>query len=414
MVTYSRYILLALLIITPISPQDYTISEKEAELSLIKNEIKELEKELGEKSSAEKRSFEAVDNLGKQGFLINKVINSLRIEINAKQKGIDNTKRKLSETESEIKILMDSYARYVVALYKKGSYNELEALVDASSLQQALLRLHYLQEFSEKRENDLKKLEYKRTELADLKRKLEFEKRQKSDLTVNKEKEYEALQLKLNERKSILAALQNNTRELRKNISVKKESQKQIEELIVQLIEAERIRKEAELKNENQIAAENNTGDDTEERTTGSEYKFDTSTFASFSNLKGKMIMPLHKGKIIRKFGENKNKKLNTVTLNYGIDIKAGVDYNVRCVGEGIVSAIDWLPGYGNVIIVSHKEDYRTVYGHLSEIFVSEGDVVKGGKVLAKVDETIEGKVLHFEIWQARDKHNPELWLARK
>ena len=414
MVTYSRYILLALLIITPISPQDYTISEKEAELSLIKNEIKELEKELGEKSSAEKRSFEAVDNLGKQGFLINKVINSLRIEINAKQKGIDNTKKKLSETESEIKILMDSYARYVVALYKKGSYNELEALVDASSLQQALLRLHYLQEFSEKRENDLKKLEYKRTELADLKRKLEIEKRQKSDLTVNKEKEYEALQLKLNERKSILAALQNNTRELRKNISVKKESQKQIEELIVQLIEAERIRKEAELKNENQIAAENNTGDDTEERTTGSEYKFDTSTFASFSNLKGKMIMPLHKGKIIRKFGENKNKKLNTVTLNYGIDIKAGVDYNVRCVGEGIVSAIDWLPGYGNVIIVSHKEDYRTVYGHLSEIFVSEGDVVKGGKVLAKVDETIEGKVLHFEIWQARDKHNPELWLARK
>jgi septal ring factor EnvC (AmiA/AmiB activator) len=413
-VTYSRYILLALLIITLISPQDYTISEKEAELSLIKNEIQELEKELGEKSSAEKRSFEAVDNLGKQGFLINKVINSLRVEINAKQKGIDNTKKKLSKTESEIKILMDSYARYIVALYKKGSYNELEALVDASSLQQALLRLHYLQEFSEKREKDLEKLEYKRTELADLKRKLEFEKRQKSDLTANKEKEYEALQIKLNERKSILAALQNNTRELRKNISVKKESQKQIEELIVQLIEAERIRKEAELKNENQIAAENNTGDDTEERTTGSDYNFDTSTFASFSNLKGKMIMPLHKGKIIRKFGENKNKKLNTVTLNYGIDIKAGVDYNVRCVGEGIVSAIDWLPGYGNVIIVSHKENYRTVYGHLSEIFVSEGDVVKGGKVLAKVDETIEGKVLHFEIWQARDKHNPELWLARK
>jgi murein DD-endopeptidase MepM/ murein hydrolase activator NlpD len=79
-----------------------------------------------------------------------------------------------------------------------------------------------------------------------------------------------------------------------------------------------------------------------------------------------------------------------------------------------MVSAIDWLPGYGNVIIVSHKEDYRTVYGHLSEIYVAEGDRVKGGTVLAKVDETIEGKILHFEIWQSRDKQNPELWFAKK
>jgi septal ring factor EnvC (AmiA/AmiB activator) len=407
-VTYLRYILLALLITNLISPQDSKISEKEVELGLIKKEIEELEKELKEKSSAEKKSFEAVENISKQSFLINKVINSLRMEITAKQKKIENTKKKISEIESEIKVLMDNYAKYVVAVYKKGSYNELEALVDASSLQQAVLRLHYLQEFSEKRENDLEELRHKKSELAETNRKLEIEKQQKSDLTEDKENEYKVLRSKLKERKSILATLQNNTKELRKNLSVKKESQKQIEELIVQLIEAERIRKEAELNKENQIASENKTGDEISERNTGLEYDFDTSTFTSFSNLKGKMIMPLHKGKIIRKFGENKNKKLNTVTLNYGIDIKASGDRNVRCVGEGIIS------GYGNVIIVSHKENYRTVYGHLSEIYVAEGDRVKSGTVLAKVDETIDGEILHFEIWQSRDKQNPELWLAKK
>jgi septal ring factor EnvC (AmiA/AmiB activator) len=413
-VTYLRYILLALLITNLISPQDSKISEKEVELALIKNEIEELEKELKEKSSAEKKSFEAVENISKQSFLINKVINSFKKEIVAKQREIENTKKELRETESEIKVLMDNYAKYVVAVYKKGSYNELEALIDASSLQQAVLRLHYLQEFSEKRENDLEELEYKKSELAEIKNRLETEKQQKSDLTADKENEYNLLQSKLQERKSILAALQNNTRELKKNLSVKKESQKQIQELILRLIEAERIRKEAELIEENEIASENKTGDEISGGNTGVEYDFDTSTFTSFSNLKGKMIMPLHKGKIIRKFGENKNKKLNTITLNYGIDIKASGDRNVRCVGDGIISAIDWLPGYGNVIIVSHKEDYRTVYGHLSEIYVSEGDRVKSGTVLAKVDETIEGEILHFEIWQSRDKQNPELWLAKK
>jgi len=413
-VTYLKYILLALLITNLISPQDSKISEKEVELGLIKNEIEELEKELKEKSSAEKKSFEAVENISKQSFLINKVINSLRKEIVAKQREIENTKKKLKETESEIKILMDNYAKFVVAVYKKGSYNELEALIDASSLQQAVLRLHYLQEFSEKREKDLEELKHKKSELAEINKKLEIEKQQKSDLTANKEKEYNVLQSKLKERKSILAALQNNTKELKKNLSAKKESQKQIQELILRLIEAEKIRKEAGLIEENEIASENKAGDEISGRDTGVEYDFDTSTFTSFSNLKGKMIMPLHKGKIVRKFGENKNKKLNTVTLNYGIDIKASGDRNVRCVGEGIISAIDWLPGYGNVIIVSHKEDYRTVYGHLSEIYVSEGDRVKSGTVLAKVDETIEGEILHFEIWQSRDKQNPELWLANK
>ncbi len=414
MVTYFKYILLALLFTILIFPQDYKISEKEVELGLLKDEIQKLEKELTEKTAAEKKSFEAVENLSKQSFLINKVINSIRKEISLKQKEIEESKQKMNKIEAEIKVLMDNYAKYVVAVYKKGSYNELELLVDASSLQQAVLRLHYLQKFSEKRENDLEKLKNKKSELAGAKQKLETEKQQKLELTASKENENQSLQSKLKERKSILTALQNNNKELRKNLSAKKESQKQIEELIVQLIEAERIRKEALLKKENQITSENKTGDEISGRNSGLEYDFDTSTFTSFSNLKGKMIMPLHKGKIIRKFGENKNKKLNTVTLNYGIDIKASGDRNVRCVGEGIISAIDWLPGYGNVIIVSHKDNYRTVYGHLSEIYVAEGDRVKSGTVLAKVDETIEGEILHFEIWQSRDKQNPELWIAKK
>ena len=130
--------------------------------------------------------------------------------------------------------------------------------------------------------------------------------------------------------------------------------------------------------------------------------------------MKGKMNWPLHRGRIIRRFGENRNKSLNTVTLNYGVDIKADKDKNIYCVGEGVVAAIDWLPGYGNVIIISHRDEYRTVYGHVSEIFVSEGDKIKTGMVLALVDEGIDGYVLHFEIWKGRDKQNPEQWLSRK
>ena len=100
--------------------------------------------------------------------------------------------------------------------------------------------------------------------------------------------------------------------------------------------------------------------------------------------------------------------------LNYGVDIAASKDLNVKAVSEGVISAIDWIPGYGSVIIVTHKGDFRTVYSHLSEIYVNEGDKVKPGNVIAQVGDSIEGKILHFEIWNSRENQNPELWLTRK
>jgi len=207
------------------------------------------------------------------------------------------------------------------------------------------------------------------------------------------------------------------TKELQKIIDVKKQSQEQIKSLIARLVEeAERKRKEEELRRQQLLASKDGIIVDESQLLNSSvnEYSLVTTEFSSFSELKGEMLWPLYKGKVTRKFGQNRNEKLNTVTLNYGIDISAGSDLTVRCVAEGIISAIDWLPGYGSVIIISHEGDYRTVYSHLSEIFVEEGEKVNTGKVIAKIGESVDGNVLHFEIWNSRENQNPELWLAKK
>ena len=130
--------------------------------------------------------------------------------------------------------------------------------------------------------------------------------------------------------------------------------------------------------------------------------------------MKGKLAWPVKGGKIIRKFGENRNQKLNTVTLNYGVDIKAFGDLSVKCVASGVVSVIDYIPGYGSVIIVTHKGDYRTVYSHLSEIYINEGDKVISGSLSAKIGESLDGNILHFELWNSRKNQNPELWFAKR
>lgn len=411
MVIKLKYLILLFFFIIETFPQSDEVAQKESELTSIKAEIKNLEKELASKSAAEKKSFETVENLNKQNFLINKVLGELRSEINKKDNEIKTVEKKISKTESEMKVLQDNYARYVKAIYKKGQYNELEALFDAASLQQAIMRTYYLQAFAKQREKDLTKLRTKKAELDEAKILLNKEKNEKLILARAKDYEKKVLIQKLNERKTALNSIRKNNKELKKLLSAKKEAQKITEQLIAQLIEREATTNKDLLVSKDIVNADKNKIRD---ENISFDIDLNTSAFASFAELKGKMIWPLHKSKVIRKFGENKHKSLNTVTLNYGVDIKADKDKNVRSVGEGVVAAIDWLPGYGNVIIISHKNDYRTVYSHVSEIFVSEGDKVKSGSVIALVDEGIDGYVLHFEIWKGRDKQNPELWLAKK
>ncbi|MCU0364280.1 MAG: hypothetical protein MUE93_01195 [Ignavibacteriaceae bacterium] len=216
MVIELKYLILIFFFIIEVFAQSDNISQKESELSSIKTEIKNLEKELVSKSAAEKKSFEAVENLNKQNFLINKVLGELRTEINKKESEVRIVEIKIIKTESEIKILQDNYARYVTAIYKKGQYNELESLFDASTLQQAVMRTYYLQAFAKQREKDLIKLKDKKSELDDSKALLKKERNEKLLLAKSRDDEKKVLTQKINERKAALNSIKKNKNELKK------------------------------------------------------------------------------------------------------------------------------------------------------------------------------------------------------
>ena len=406
MITAHKILLLTLLLSSFLFSQDEEqIEEKKSQLYNLRNEISQLENELSQKTQKEKESFEALENYNKQAFLINKVINKLRKEEAIQQREITSLEKEIKSIEEEINLLKDNYTKYVVALYKKGTYNELESIVNAESLRQAVVRIHYLRKFSERRKFDLEEFKSKKQKLFAVKTRMELEKRKKALLVAEKKSDEGQLKNKLDERRTVLSSIKKDKEELLKTINVKKQSQEQIKSLIAKLVEEAERRKQLLASKDGEIVSETELIED---------YSLTTSTFSSFTELKGNMLWPLHNGKIVKGFGQNRNDELKTVTVNYGVDISSKKDPNVRCVAEGIVSAIDWLPGYGSVIIVSHKGDYRTVYGHLAEIYIDEGDRIVTGKVIAKIGESVDGNVLHFEIWNSRTNQNPEEWLAKK
>lgn len=416
MVKISFYIFICVLIL--FNPDCYAqktqIDSSKQELSKLKNEISKLEIELAQKNRKEKKSLEDLDNISKQRFLLSKLLTTLRSEENQKQIEIDNQALNISAIKKEINVLQNNYAKYVTATYKHGSYTDWESVINSASFQQAVIRLEYLKRFSVSREKDLIKFEKNKKELITAKIKLEIEKKVKKALTQQKELEEKSLQAKLQNQKSILAEIKKDKKKIAKSVNEKRKSEQKIRDLIVKLVEeAERKRKEEEELRKAETLVSKETKTKKEVAQTDYNVDLSTSKFSAFSELKGNLNWPVARGKVIRKFGESLNPKLKTVTVNYGIDIKASGDLSVKCVAEGVVSTVEWLPGYGTVMIVSHKGNYRTVFGHLSEVFVKEGDKINSGGAIGKIGESVEGNILHFEIWNGRQNVNPESWLRK-
>ena len=126
------------------------------------------------------------------------------------------------------------------------------------------------------------------------------------------------------------------------------------------------------------------------------------------------MPWPVVKGTIVTRFGISTHPILKIQTENNGIDISVPSGSDVKAVSDAEVSIIYWLPSYGNLIILNHRNGLRTVYANLSDIFVTKGQDVKKGSLIARSGETISGSILHFEVWREKEKLNPENWLTKK
>jgi septal ring factor EnvC (AmiA/AmiB activator) len=223
-------------------------------------------------------------------------------------------------------------------------------------------------------------------------------------LTAEKNKELSLLKDKLNSEEMLLNELRKDRTVLSKQISDKKKSEVAIKNLIEKLITEAQKPKLIAKKNIEKIETKNEI---VEEKIFDNEF---LTSSRSFSELRGRLAFPVSRGRIISDFGSKQNLKLKTFSINYGIDILC-TDPVVKSVSDGIVSAIEWLPGYGTVVIITHKGNYRTVYGHLENIQVTENQRVNAGSTIGYVSNGLEGRVLHFQIWNGRQSVDPNSWL---
>ena len=93
-----------------------------------------------------------------------------------------------------------------------------------------------------------------------------------------------------------------------------------------------------------------------------------------------------------------------------GMDIASNQGTSVYACDSGTVVLAQWYGGYGNCIMIDHGNGYKTLYGHLSVISVSDGQVVSQGDTIGQVGSTgnSTGPHLHLEVYKDGSRIDPE------
>jgi LysM repeat protein len=97
-----------------------------------------------------------------------------------------------------------------------------------------------------------------------------------------------------------------------------------------------------------------------------------------------------------------------------GLDICGPQGRAVRAADSGFVTFAGWHgSGYGNLVIIDHRNGFVTYYAHLSTYYVSAGQSVGKGAQIAATGSTgnSSGPHLHFEVRYNGARKNPEMYL---
>ncbi|MBD3178188.1 MAG: peptidoglycan DD-metalloendopeptidase family protein [Candidatus Latescibacteria bacterium] len=355
------------------------ISDKEKELAGLREEIEKQREAIRKLKKEEKTVGGYLERLDRESALVKKLLAGLEEKRDLLSSRVDNLRESLSRNRKLYRRRLDILSVHLREMYKNGQRRVWQEMLSASNFAQMSQKYKFFVLLAQR---DTRLIE----DALEKSRQVEREKREMTEML-------HKVSMAEREKRTELGRLENIKEERKQALREIRERQKDYQRRVQELAEAkDRLQ---------------NLINTLEERRKQILESKDTYGEPDFTSLKGKMRMPVE-GRTVRGFGRSRHPEFGTVTFNSGIDIEVRPGSPVEAVARGRVEYAGELAGYGNCIILNHGDGYYTLYARTGNIFISKGEVVEMGAVIA---ETAPGSNFHFELRQSRKSMNPQDWM---
>ena len=303
----------------------------------------------------------------------------------------------LESTSSEKRVLALQTQKRLAAYYRMGEIGVLNITFTSSTLPD-LVNFHEYYRYMLRQDRELiNRFRLKLTELQ-----------QARQAHITETKRLENVLKETKQQQIILAATKLSRSNVMKKIQVEKslyqEAANQLEKAAQSLIkDIEELEKEAQQANQQK------------EEWMISTYPIEPHKKRKPAWLRGfgghkKQLTPPVMGSVTKLFtGKTKGNK----NASYGIDFKISSEAKVRAVFKGKVVHVGYVKGYGQLVIISHSDNYYTMTSSVNKIIVKKGDTVEQGEEIGYISQHNSQlqQDLHFEIRLKEVPLDPLNWL---
>ncbi len=322
---------------------------------------------------------EEVANIKREAEMTASVVRSLDSQLETINGEVATTTSDLVAAQDELTVKRVALRQRLVDIYKRGPLFTVQVLLSATSFGDLVARYKYLHLLTLRDRALVERVESLRNEIDRQRANLV---RFQSDIELNlqeKAAEEHRLRSLQDEQARSLTRARRSARDTEQRLAQISRDEKRLTDVIASL-EAARKRAEA--------------GTPAAERS--------RSAFAGV-----RLDWPVD-GDLIYNFGRVVNPNNTTVRWN-GIGIKAAAGTPVHAVASGKVLVAEPFGTYGLTVIIQHLGGDYSVYGSLSRLAASKGDVVSKGQVIGYVGASDPelGPHLHFELRPAGRAADP-------
>jgi len=364
-------------------------------LNQLQKQIQREKKTLAKTREAEKTTQKKLKSLQREIALREELVSTYQTRLRQLEQERSALRDTLNTLQGRLSTLRDEYQQRLVHAYKYGRLHELALLLASRSINQMLIRARYLRQFAADRREQRSVIRTAAEEVRRSREELAEKRAETRDLLTEAQTERQNLRALERDRREVIDELRARRSELEQEIEEKQRQAKQLERRIRKLV----------------ARAEREASESSPARPEVSE-----NLAASFQKNRGSLPWPAE-GAVTVDFGNQVDPVHETTTYHPGIQIATTPESPVRAVFDGVVTSIDFVPGYGTYVVVEHGE-YLSVYSNFSSLSISENQRISAGQVLGRAGTENEprGASVFFGMVNRSSSEfvDPSRWLSSR